>query len=139
MSRRGLALVYTVLPPIIYMMVLLVAMFGVSRALELYDVQVLRKASYGKQVKFGRTPVIQLGGERYALLGIKFHAQPQRRTVILRDLRTNQIMTARPGQSVFGGMKVLQVTASQVTFSKDSQMVIIGIPDTSTLAGLRRI
>ena len=128
MSRSGLSIIYAVIPPLIFMLILVIAMLGTARILERYDIRVVRKAVFEKQVKFGRTPVVQLGQDKYAVLGVKFHSDPRRRAVIVRNIRTNQVMSAYTGQQVFGAAKVMQITTSQITFAKDSQTVIVGVP-----------
>jgi hypothetical protein len=111
-----------------FVLILVVAMLLCLRFLETYDIRVVRRAAYEKQIEFGRTPVMQIGVERYAVLGVKFAAMPQKRAVIVRNIKTSQIMTANAGQLLFDGVRVVQITENQVTFSKDSQTVIVGLP-----------
>ena len=76
-----------------------------------------------KQVSFARTPVLNTADLKIALLALTYHKDAHRRSIILRDLKTNQLLSLRLGEFTKQGIQVREIRESSVVLAYNGNLI----------------
>ncbi len=129
MNPKRLKSIYVAILPALFIVTLSLAGIAGVQFFQNYQINVTpKKQSAIKKVKFDRTPVFQFNGVKYSILALSYDAKKRKKFVIIRNLKTNKILSVAQGERAFRGPVVKKIGQNSITLAEGAHTVIISLP-----------
>lgn len=129
LKPKTLKSIYAAILPLLFIVTLSLAGIAGIRFFQNYQIHVTPKTqSVVKKIKFDRTPILQFNGVKYSILALSYNSKKRKKYVIIRNLKTNQILSVAQGERAFKGPVVQKIGNNSITLAEGSHTVVISLP-----------